>query len=99
MNRILLVLCVILLIVCPMAFAQNLGTGLYAFGSFDSRGFDSINLGNLNEHFEIPIVNKPGRGVPFNYSVVYDGLIWSPVTVSGVLTWTPDSTWGFRGSF
>lgn len=31
--------------------AQNVGTGLYAFGSFDSRGFDSINIGNLNTHF------------------------------------------------
>ncbi|MBS1823383.1 MAG: hypothetical protein JST61_15645 [Acidobacteria bacterium] len=33
------------------AFAQAPATGLYAFGSFDNRGVDSINLGNLNIHF------------------------------------------------
>ncbi|MBB5345865.1 RHS repeat domain-containing protein [Tunturibacter empetritectus] len=97
MNRILLVLCVILLLVCPMAFAQNLGTGLYPFGSFDSRGFDSINLGNLNTHFEVPIVSKPGRGLSFAYSLVYDGLIWSPSTTTGTQTWVADPNWGFHG--
>ena len=73
------------------------GTGFYNLGSFDNRGFDSINLGNLNTHFEIPIVSKPGRGLPFNYSLVYDGLIWSPVTAAGVKQWTPDGAWGFHG--
>jgi RHS repeat-associated protein len=97
MNRFFLVLCVILLLVCPMAFAQNLGTGLYAFGSFDSRGFDSVNIGNLNTHFEIPIVNKAGRGLPFGYSLVYDGLIWSPSTTTGTGTWVADPNWGFHG--
>ena len=46
--------------------AQSLATGTYAFGSFDSKGFDTINLGNLNTHFEIPIVSKPGRGLNFD---------------------------------
>ena len=77
--------------------AQAPGTGLYNFGSFDNRGFDSVNIGNLNVHFEIPIVNKTGRGVPFKYTIVYDGLIWSAASSSGNDYWQPDSGWGFHG--
>jgi hypothetical protein len=77
--------------------AQAPGTGLYPFGSFDYRGFDSINIGNLNVHFEIPIVSKPGRGQAFGYSLVYDGLVWAPVGSSGNQTWAADPGWGFHG--
>jgi RHS repeat-associated protein len=97
MNRIVRLLCASLIGVSSIAAAQNLGTGLYAFGSFDSRGFDSVNIGNLNTHFEIPIVNKQGRGLPFNYSLVYEGLVWSSSTNSGTGYWQPDSGWGFHG--
>jgi len=76
--------------------AQAPGTGLYAFGSFDNRGFDSVNLGNLNVHLEIPIVNKAGRGESFRYTIVYDGLIWSAVGATGSQYWQPDSGWGFH---
>jgi RHS repeat-associated protein len=96
----LLCVFVISLIVTLSAPAQNLGTGLYAFGSFDSKGFDTINLGNLNTHFEIPIINKQGRGgTNFVYTMAYDGLIWNAVTTSGVQSWTPDPSWGFHGQF
>ena len=61
--------------------AQHIGTGLYAFGSFENKGFDTVNLGNLNIHFQIPIVNKPGRCQGFNYSLAYDELLWSAVTI------------------
>ena len=91
-------LCVFLSVAAACASAQTPGTGLYALGSFDSRGFDSINLGNLNTHFEIPIVSKQGRGLPFNYSLVYDGLVWSAVAGSGSSYWQPDTSWGFHGS-
>ncbi len=77
--------------------AQVPGTGLYAFGSYDNRGFDTINVGNLNVHFEIPIVSKTGRGKPFNYSLSYDGLIWSAAGSSGSQYWIPDPSWGFHG--
>jgi RHS repeat-associated protein len=97
MNRFFRVLCLLLLSISPVAFAQNLGTGLYAFGSFDSKGFDTINLGNLNTHFEIPIVNKQGRGMNFTYSLVYDGLVWAPSSSSGTGYWEPDPSWGFHG--
>jgi hypothetical protein len=97
MNRSVRILCAFLLSFTSAAIAQNLGTGLYAFGSFDSRGFDSINIGNLNTHFEIPVVNKQGRGLPFSYVLAYDGMIWKPVTANGVTSWDPDGQWGFHG--
>jgi RHS repeat-associated protein len=90
-------MCTFLLGVGTLAEAQNPGTGLYPFGSFDSRGFDSVNIGNLNTHFEIPIVNKQGRGLSFNYSLAYDGLVWSSTSSSGTGYWQPDSGWGFHG--
>jgi len=43
------------------AVAQNPGNGNYPFARFDSFGFDSINPGDLNVHFVIPIVSKAGR--------------------------------------
>src|ERR1700733_7869356 len=97
MNRFALILSAFIFSVSSLAVAQNLGTGLYAFGSFDSRGFDTVNIGNLNTHFEIPIVNKQGRGLPFTYVISYDGMIWEPLTSNGVTTWNPDSQWGFHG--
>jgi len=83
--------------VSSLAAAQNLGTGLYAFSSFDNRGFDSVNLGNLNTHFEIPIVAKQGRGLNFDYSIVYDGLMWSTALSGGTQYWQPRDNWGFYG--
>jgi RHS repeat-associated protein len=99
MNRLVRILCFFLVNMTSLAVAQAPGVGLYAFGSFDSRGFDTINLGNLNTHFAIPIVAKPGRGLNFTYSIVYDGLVWSPITVSGVQQWAPDSSFGFHNQF
>lgn len=77
--------------------AQIAGTGSYPFSSLDSRGFDSINLGNLNTQFSIPVVNRPGRGMAFNYAIQYEGLVWRPVVSGATTTWTPDPSWGFQG--
>jgi RHS repeat-associated protein len=97
--RIVRLLCLLMLFfgISTFALAQDVGTGLYSLGSFDSRGFDTINIGNLNTHFEIPIVTKQGRGINFDYSLVYDGLVWSTEVVNGVTQWEPDSTFGFHG--
>ena len=87
------------LLSCAVISAQTVGTGAYPFASFDTRGFDSVNIGNLNTRFNIPIVSKPGRGLPFNYSIQNEGLIWTPVTntANSTVTWTPDPSWGFTG--
>jgi hypothetical protein len=77
--------------------AQAPGTGAYAYASFDNRGFDSVNLGNLNTRFTISIVNRAGRGLPFDYVIQNEGLIWNPVTTGSTTVWTPDPSWGFNG--
>jgi RHS repeat-associated protein len=84
------------LISCTVS-AQIVGTGAYPFASFDTPGFDSINLGNLNTRFSIPITQKAGRGLPFSYILQYEGLVWSPVVGTGTTTWVPSPSWGFTG--
>ena len=50
-------------ILAGYAVAQ-VATGTPPFGSFGGGPFDTVNLGNLNVHFGIPVVNKAGRGMP-----------------------------------
>ncbi len=73
-----------------------LGTGHYPFATLEPT-FDSINIGNLNTQFSIPIVNRQGRGLPFSYSLQYEGLVWTPTVSASGTSWTPDPSWGFTG--
>lgn len=79
------------------AFGQ-VATGTPPFGSFGGGPFDTVNLGNLNVHFAIPVLHKAGRGMPFTYDLNYDSSVWTPTSVNGVMTWVPDSNFGWRGS-
>jgi hypothetical protein len=72
-------------------------TGTPPLGSFGGGPFDTVNLGNLNVHFSIPIVSKAGRGMPFTYLLSYDSSIWTQVTNNGVTSWFPTANWGWRG--
>jgi RHS repeat-associated protein len=75
--------------------AQQNATGRQAFGSF-SGGPDIINLGNLDVSLDIPILHRPGRGIPFVFDLTYDSsLVWLPVTTNGATTWTPQPGWGW----
>jgi len=78
----------------PQSSAQ-VATGTPAFGSFGGGPFDTVNLGNLNVHFVVPIVHKAGRGMAFNYSLSYDSSVWSPALVSGQNSWQPAFNWGW----
>jgi len=77
---------------------QDLGstvlTGTPAFQSYDG-GPDTINVGNLNINWNIPIVNKPGRGTPFTYNLAYDSSVWTPISVSGASIWQPQGQFGW----
>ncbi len=73
------------------AYSQ-IATGTPPFSSTSGGSFDSIDLGNLNVHIEIPIISRAGRGIPLHYSWSYDRSIWYP---SGG-AWTPVSNWGWR---
>jgi RHS repeat-associated protein len=57
-----------------------------------------INLANLNAHWTIPIVNKPGRGTTFTYNLNYDSSIWEPATSGSTSVWLPaGANWGWGG--
>src|SRR6266404_5640165 len=79
------------------AASAQVQTGTPPFGSFGG-GPDVINLGNLNVHYTIPVLHKPGRGLNFTYDLSYDNSVWFPVTSGGTTTWTPVQNWGWRGS-
>ena len=71
--------------------------GIYPLGSYSGGPFDTINNGNLNAHFSIPVISKRGPTLPFQYALSYDSSVWYPVTVNGTTTWTPVNSkdWGW----
>ena len=79
-------------------FAQ-VATGAPPFGSFGGGPFDTVNLGNLNVHFSVPVVHKAGRGMPFTYDLSYDSSIWTPVTSGSTTTWQPTFNWGWMAAW
>src|SRR5215472_668187 len=69
-------------------------------GPFGTRGggpFDRLNLATLNVHFDIPIIQKAGRGLPFFYILSFDSNVWTLVTSTGTTSWQPVWNWGWRG--
>ncbi len=90
-----LLLIVALALSAGVAFAQ-VATGTPPFGSF-AGGPDVINLANLNSHFDIPVIHKPGRGTNFTYDLSYDSSVWYRVGSSGSQSWQPVSNWGWQG--
>jgi hypothetical protein len=95
---------VMLFFAASTALAQNLQTGFPPFGSFVPGAFDSLNIQNLNTHFSVPMVTSPGREISLRLSVVYDSLLWAPVTVGSTTSWTPvpapnsKPNWGWTAS-
>ena len=53
----------------------QVATGTPPYGSFGGGPFDTVNLGNLNVNFVIPVFHKAGRGTPFTYDLSYDSSI------------------------
>jgi RHS repeat-associated protein len=90
----LAVLAIICIVLSEILFAQ-VSTGLPAFGSFSATPAGTINLGNLNLHLSVPIVQKQGRGTNFSYALTYDSSVWYPVTANGTTTWSPVPAWGW----
>jgi hypothetical protein len=84
----------VVVLVSTLACSQ-VSTGKPPLGSFSS-GPDVINLGNLNIHFDFPVIHKNGRGMPFDYILGFDNSVWTPTNVSGVLKWQPTSNFGWR---
>ena len=75
----------------PNAYGQ-VATGIKPFNTYGGGPFDTVNLGNLNVHFDVPVVSKAGRGMSFTYALGYDSSVWYPVG-----SWQPIANWGWRG--
>jgi hypothetical protein len=76
--------------------AQAPDVGIPPLSTIGGGSFDQTDLANLNVHFSIPVFSRAGRGMPFNYALTYDSLIWVPVSSTGQSTWTPVANWGWR---
>src|ERR1700681_2917168 len=92
----LVVLFLLSLAACPGSAQVQLGTPKYE--SFGGGPFDTVNLGNLNVHFSIPVLHKPGRGIPFDFDITYDSTFWQPTLINRQAYWEPTATSGLSGS-
>lgn len=80
-------------VLCAPCFAQQPGTlGTPPFTASVGGPFDKIDPANLNVTLAIPVIGtRQGRGLPFNYNLVYNSLIW--MRDGGA--WTPVPNWGW----
>ena len=60
--------CAFVIMFSASAGVAQVATGTYPYGTFNNQGFDTINVGNLNVHFSVPVISKAGRGMPFTYN-------------------------------
>src|SRR4029077_8331897 len=79
----------------PLSASAQVAAGNPPLASFGGGPFDTVNLANLNVHFGVPVISKAGRGIPFNYTIVYDSSVWYPVGSSGAQVWTPVTNFGW----
>jgi hypothetical protein len=82
-----------LMLTAPRLAAQTAPvTGVPPLSTVQSLPEGTLNLGDLNLHVAVPIVNKAGRGTPVTYTLGFDSDVWTPVTNG---TWTPAFNWGW----
>ena len=81
------------LLLASTSLLGQVATGTYTYGTFDNKGFDTINVGNLNVFLAVPILNKSGRGLAFRYNLQYNNSVWTPAVVNGSTVWQPANGW------
>jgi RHS repeat-associated protein len=86
-----------LLLIFTLPASAQVTTGTPPFGSFGGSP-EAINLANLNAHWSLPVLHKPGRGMNFTYDLSYDTSVWYKVFSNGTTTWQPANNWGWSGS-
>ena len=89
-TKLILATFLVLLVGSLAAGQTDLGTGLPAFGSFNRDSIDTVNVGNLNVHFEFPVFAKKGRGLDFSAAVIGDNKPFRIMgSLPGALYWYP----------
>src|SRR5258708_9222523 len=73
-----------LTLLAPLAALSQSGpdTGFPAFGTFNRDAIDTINVGNLNIHLEMPMFSKKGRGLDFSSKISFDNTPYRPIPPS-----------------
>jgi RHS repeat-associated protein len=79
----------VLAVFSSVASVAQVQVGTPPFGSY-AGGPDTVNLGNNNVRWVVPVIHKAGRGTDFSYDLTYDSSVWYPVTSGGATTWTPN---------
>jgi RHS repeat-associated protein len=95
-------LCGVLFLICifligSAAPAQVL-PGAPPYSSISGGPVDSVNLANLNVHYDFTVLHKSGRGMPFNMDATYDTSIWYPLYSGGSWYWQGVKTAGWTES-
>jgi hypothetical protein len=101
--RILILLCLNLLAVSFAAGQTDPGTGFPQFNTFNRDVIDTINVGNLNIHFQFPVFAKKGKGLDFKVNIIHDNTLYQPQesSIQGVYGWNLNllATFGWLMSF
>src|SRR6266404_2314557 len=84
----------LILLTEPLASAQTSpATGFPQWGTFNRDAIDTVNVGNLNIHFEFPIFAKKGIGLDFYAHLLHDNsavqIIPSPGGLGSNPYWMP----------
>ena len=94
--RLLVIACLTLL--CgPLASAQTTSpaTGFPQWGTFNRDAIDTVNVGNLNVHFEFPIFAKKGTGLDFYAHLLHDNTAVQIRTIGTSSAWIPANNIGW----
>jgi hypothetical protein len=78
-------------VLCVQVCRAQQASGIQPYGTMITKGADVINVGNNNVFLNIPVLNKPGRGAPFTYSISLNSSIWYPTISGSYTTWMPVS--------
>jgi hypothetical protein len=78
----------------PTAVTDQNRTGPLPYSTSIGSDVEEVDIASGNLAVTIPILSLPGRGMGFNYKLVWQGLFWTPSVrfVSGV----PNVSWKFE---
>jgi hypothetical protein len=71
----------------PQPMFGQVPTGIPPFGTFNHDAIDTINVGNLNIHFQFPVFAKKGRGLDFRADFMHDNSMYQQIEVGNTINY------------
>src|SRR6266550_3985111 len=89
----IVVLCLIISLTQRASAQTSPATGFPEWGTFNRDAIDTVNVGNLNIHWQFPILAKKGIGLDFSTTLLHDNSVLqiAPRTGGGNLFQIPSS--------